>query len=339
MGNCCSISDEVRRGAIRSRFTLDDAPEDIPKSVEHVATPPDAPMKNPKDAPLRKRFHFPLIGHKNIEDRHIVLNSFFPSPTKTNRTISDDKYEASHHLTLVSDLYEYLPQVPLSLVGLTYHARHPSLRDTLYFLSYRNNPLTKNRRWTKEVYGTTWPTVVRSSAVHTYDPVLKHHVRTIKIKDLLIYDSKDYIHGSVYIVIRDSDGNEHAIVPFPGGRTRDGHQYGVRLEIEQDCYVNEIDDLVKKMRERLEGISDRTEKNTREVREIKPEAETKTSDIETTDGAVGDTIGDGVETDDEDGINDDDITTGPRIRGKASAASAAARVMEEVMGEKEDDEI
>lgn len=348
MGKCFSIPDEARRGPIRTRFDLDSAPDDAPKSVEHVATPPDAPAKNPKEAPERRRFRFPLIGHKNIIDRNVVLNAFFPSPPRENRTRSDENHEKSHHLTLLSDLYEYLPQVPTHLVGLTYHARHPTLRDTLYFLSYRNNPLTENRRWTKEVYGTTWPTVVRSSAVHTYDPILKHNVRTIRVTDILIYDSKAFIAGSVYLVLRDTDGNEHVVVPYPAPN-EDGHQYGVRLNIEQDMYIDEVDTLLETMREHLTqkkslSLSRTTEPtSTKDGFQEKPVIEgaeteevilenTREEDQDTADGAIGDEIGDAVESDDEEGIQGD--TDGPKkSQPQESRVASAIRMFEEVMGE------
>ena len=361
MGSCYSVPEEARRGPIRTRFDLDHAPEDAPKSVEHVAVPPDAPAKNPKETPEKQRFRFPLIGHKNLLDRNVVLNAFFPSPTQSNLTHREGEHEKSHHLTLLSDLYEYLPQVPLHLVGLTYHARHPELRDTLYFLSYRNNPLTQKRRWTKEIYGTTWPTVVRSSAVHTYDPVLKHNVRTIKVTDLLIYDAKDYIQGAIYVVIRDTDGNEHAIIPYYAP-TIDGHQYGARLDIQQDMYIDELDYLLNAMRHRLRRVSSGVEhsapaisspfssmsevteqtlaKTTAEeaidraiasITAIPEDTEMSSSGIEETDGATGDAIGDGGETDDEEGIAEGDVTTSPNIR--RDHVSDTVRVMEEIMGD------
>jgi len=363
MGSCCSVPEEARRGPIRTRFDLDHAPEDAPKSVDHVAVPPDAPTKNPRDTPEKKRFRFPLIGHKNILDRNVVLNAFFPTPTQSNLTHREGEHEKSHHLTILSDLYEYLPQVPLHLVGLTYHARHPTLRDTLYFLSYRNNPLTQKRRWTKETYGTTWPTVVRSSAVHTYDPVLKHNVRTIKATDLLIYDAKDYIQGAVYVVVRDTDGNEHAIIPYHAP-TIDGHQYGARLEIQQEMYIDEIDFLLGAMRRRLKRSSASapesstiasTESNAttivpmseehvlaqttaeeaieRAVAAVVSTEETPSADIEITEGATGDEVGDGGETDDEEGIAKEDVSISPR--GRPGHVSATIRIMEEIMGDDE----
>ena len=352
MGSCCSVPEEARRGPIRTRFDLDHAPEDAPKSVDHVAVPPDAPAKNPKETPEKKRFRFPLIGHKNILDRNVVLNAFFPTPTQSNLTHREGEHEKSHHLTILSDLYEYLPQVPLHLVGLTYHARHPTLRDTLYFLSYRNNPLTQKRRWTKETYGTTWPTVVRSSAVHTYDPVLKHNVRTIKVTDLLIYDAKDYIQGAVYVVVRDTDGNEHAIIPYHAP-TIDGHQYGARLEIQQEMYIDEVDFLLSAMRRRLRkssaaAVASETTTTTEEqvlaqttaeeaieraVAAVTTIEETTAEDIEMTDGATGDEVGDGGETDDEEGIAEENATSPTSPRGRPGHVSDTVRIMEEIMGD------
>ena len=372
MGSCWSVPEEARRGPIRTRFDLDHAPEDAPKSVDHVAVPPDAPTKNPRDTPEKKRFRFPLIGHKNILDRNVVLNAFFPSPTQSNLTHREGEHEKSHHLSILSDLYEYLPQVPLHLVGLTYHARHPTLRDTLYFLSYRNNPLTQKRRWTKETYGTTWPTVVRSSAVHTYDPVLKHNVRTIKATDLLIYDAKDYIQGAVYVVVRDTDGNEHAIIPYHAP-TIDGHQYGARLEIQQEMYIDEVDFLLGAMRRRLGKSSasaltpvaeatspvstESAESNAttisnepnervlaqttaeeaieRAVAAVTSTEETSSDDIEVTEGATGDEVGDGGETDDEEGIAQENVSTTKSPRGRPGHVSATVRIMEEIMGDED----
>ena len=374
MGTCCSVPEEARRGPIRTRFDLDHAPEDAPKSVYHVAVPPDAPTKNPDETPEKKRFRFPLIGHKNVLERNITLNSFFPTPTKSNLTTAEGDHEKSHHLTIMSDIYEYLPQIPLHLVGLTYHARHPTLRDTLYFLSYRNNPLTHKRRWTKETYGTTWPTVVRSSAVHTYDPVLKHNVKTIKVTDILIYDAKDYIQGAVYVVIRDTEGNTHAIIPYYAP-TIDGHQYGVRLDIKQDKYLDEIDFLLGAMRRRLmkssepapeapdapqapealtasaapassaesnllDVFGEQTVAKTtaeeaieRAVANITATDETTSEEIEKTEGAVGDEVGDGVETDDEEGIVEEDVSTTTSLQGgRPGQVSDTIRIMEEIMG-------
>lgn len=363
MGSFCSVPEEARRGPIRTRFDLDNAPEDAPKSVDHVAVPPDAPTKNPRETPEKKRFRFPLIGHKNILDRNVTLNGFFPTPTSSNLTHREGEHEKSHHLTILSDLYEYLPQVELHLVGLTYHARHPTLRDTLYFLSYRNNPLTQKRRWTKEAYGTTWPTVVRSSAVHTYDPVLKHNVKSIKVTDILIYDAKDYIQGAVYVVVRDTDGNEHAIIPYHAP-TIDGHQYGARLDIQQEMYIDEIDYLLTAMRRRLNRASSgiitpsnpvtmtSTDDTTtspqmsaeqliakttsedaidRAIANITITEDTPSSEIEHTDGATGDEIGDGGETDDEEGIAQEDVST--PSRGRKGHVSATIRIMEEIMGD------
>jgi hypothetical protein len=63
--------------------------------------------------------------------------------------------------------------------------------------------------------------------------------------------------------------------------------------------------------------------------------ETSSAEMENTEGAVGDEIGNGVETDDEDGITEDDIDTAPhvRIEPKTGYVSDTVRIMEEIMGD------
>jgi hypothetical protein len=126
-------------------------------------------------------------------------------------------------------------------------------------------------------------------------------------------------------------------------------------------YIDEIDYLLNAMRRRLRRVSSDDQpitavsspfssvpeetvqtlvKTTAEeaidraiasITAIPEDTEMSSSGIEETDGATGDAVGDGGETDDEEGIAEGDVTTSPNIR--RGHVSDTVRVMEEIMGD------
>jgi len=275
MGGFLSQNVEKQKGPIRSRFTLDSCPTDVNKEMTYV--PSDSTTK----------YTFPLIGYKDLRERDIRLEEFF---TKEN--------------ILLSELFEYLPQYPLRLISSILQLTHPTEHDTLYYLSYKYDSKNNSVKWTKETYGTTWPTVIKNSSVYTYDPILKYNIRKLSIRDMFIYDTKTLIPNTVGIVFTDTNGNRHKILPYMSGKMV--YQYGIFLNIHEDCYLDDIEKLLDTMRRRLgrKGISiklpgmkpktDNSASIGRPTIEIPPENK---------EGAIGDVVGDDTDED----CSDDEI--------------------------------
>jgi hypothetical protein len=216
MGNCCA-SPEEKKGPIRSRFSLDHAPTDLPKT-----------------AIFNETYTFHLSGYKHIQERNINLLGLL----------------SFHNTRFLSELYEYLPQYHLKTNRIDHKIRHPK-KDVLHSIIYEEDKNTSlGTIWKKEEYGNTWTQYGMRTADHTYDPLLKHILQKLVIVDLLIYDSGPYLRNSVYIKARDTQGNIHTIFPYSTSNGID-HSYKLDLYVNETMYLDQLDDLRKELRESL----------------------------------------------------------------------------------------
>lgn len=213
MGNCHG-SDEVKKGPIRSRFSLDHAPGNIPKTL------------------IVKNQTLPLIGYKDISNRKIAIKKLL-------------RFDNSQLLT---ELYEYLPQYHMSLSHLVTHIVHPK-GSTLYHISYDENDAKQGDLWKKEQYGRTWTETGSRTASYTYDPVLNYFLENIHITNLRIYDAKSIILSSVFVEAEDSDGNIHRFLPYSVGPAE--YAYKIAVTVKKAMYLDELEHLEHSLRTHL----------------------------------------------------------------------------------------
>lgn len=253
MGTCASIqTSDTTKGPIRSRFSLDNAPDTIPKTASKAK--------------------FPLIGYKCVRDRNLRLSCL---------TQPDFKM-------LLTELYEYLPQYPTYLVDLQYFVRHPN-KTVLYTLKHNYYAIPK---WKREVFGNIWTETGDFTAKYTFDPLLYTYLNNVIIENIRIYDSYPIVPNSVYLELEDTKGNIHTILPKTTGNVykvylninetmfldeMEKKIQGIRMNYYHRREPNEeVIDLFSEVRDTVE-VSD-----TVEVRD----AEVEVSDAEVSDAEV-----------------------------------------------------
>lgn len=216
MGSLCSVSvtqKEIIKGPVRTRFSLDDAPESIEKRTD---------IKGDTG-----KISLPLIGYKNIRARNIPLLDLL--------RVDNNK--------LLSELYEYLPQYPLRMTNLSYKVLHPK-GTVLHSIEYtEHKKYTFGSIWKKETFGKTWTEVGNRTASYTYDPMLRHVLNRVMIKDIRIYDSQTILPMSVYVECTDIDGNIHTI--YPANTLENSNQvYLLSMNIKETMYLDQMESRV-----------------------------------------------------------------------------------------------
>jgi len=219
MGSLCSVSitqKEIIKGPVRTRFSLDDAPETIEKRTE---------IKGDGG-----KFSLPLIGYKNIRSRNIPLLELLRVDNKK----------------LLSELYEYLPQYPMRMTNLSYKVLHPK-GTVLHSIEYtEHKKYSFGSLWKKESFGKTWTEVGHRTASYTYDPMLRHVLKRVLIKDIRIYDSQTILPMSVYVECTDIDGNVHTI--YPANTLENSNQvYLLTMNIKETMYLDQMESRVNRI--------------------------------------------------------------------------------------------
>jgi hypothetical protein len=222
MGLCASTLEshpEFVRGPIRTRFSLDDAPDDIPRSLNVTHTKSE----------VSTNYVLPLIGYTSIVDRKVpMLHLLRFDNTK-----------------LLTELFEYLPQYPMRTRDLKYTISHPNgtVLHMIEYTEHKQSPF--GVLWKKECFGKTWTEVGTRTASYTYDPLLRDVLKRVCVQNIRIYDSHAIIPVSVYVKIEDTDGNIHTISPsYKNDRSETDHVYLITLKLEETMYMDEMEERV-----------------------------------------------------------------------------------------------
>ena len=213
MGSICSTTvtqKEIIKGPVRTRFSLDDAPDSIKKRTDLTGD--------------LGKISLPLIGYKNIRARNIPILELL--------RVNNNK--------LLSELYEYLPQYPMRMTNLSYKVLHPK-GTVLHSIEYtENKKYPFGALWKKESFGKTWTEVGNCTANYTYDPMMRHVLKRVLIKDIRIYDSQAILPMSVYVECTDTDDNLHTI--YPADTLQNSNQvYLVSLNIKEKMYLDQME--------------------------------------------------------------------------------------------------
>lgn len=219
MGSACSTDitqKEIIKGPVRTRFSLDDAPESIEKRTE---------IKRDIG-----KISLPLVGYKNIRSRNIPLLDLLR--TDNNK--------------LLSELYEYLPQYPMRMTNLSYKVSHPN-GTIIHSMEYiEDTKYSFGSLWKKETFGKTWTEVGHHTACYTYDPMLKHVLKRVLIKDIRIYDSQEILPMSVYVECTDIDGNTHTL--YPANTLENSNQvYLLSININETMYLDQMENRINRI--------------------------------------------------------------------------------------------